>query len=169
MVIAHFGIAVSLAGMASESAFIKEKLIAANVGESNTVGPYTVKFVKIEPVAGPNWTAIEATLEARRGDGDPMILRPQARMFSNPVTPTNEAAISTVFDGQLYINIGEPTSDGRWQIRMWWKPYVTLIWFGGLLIALGGCLSLIGRARREKSAQARKLPEETAVFVEAKA
>ena len=156
MVIAHLGIAVALAGMASESAFIKEKLVAANVGESNTVGPYTVKFVKIEPVAGQNWTAIEATLEARRGDGPPVILRPQARMFSNPPTPTNEAAIGTMLDGQLYLVIGEPTPDGRWQLRMWWKPFVTLIWFGGILVAFGGFLSLIGRARRERGAQARR-------------
>jgi cytochrome c-type biogenesis protein CcmF len=156
MVIAHFGIAVSLAGMASESGFIKEKLVAANIGETNTVGPYTVKFLKIEPVAGQNWTAIEATLEARRGDGEPMILRPQSRMFSNPVTPTNEAAIGTVLDGQLYLNIGEPTPDGRWQLRMWWKPYVTLIWLGGILVAFGGFLSLIGRARREMGAKARR-------------
>ena len=156
MVIAHLGIAVALAGMASESAFIKEKLVAANVGESNTVGPYTVKFVKVEPVAGQNWTAIEATLEARRGDGPPVILRPQARMFSNPPTPTNEAAIGTMLDGQLYLVIGEPTPDGRWQLRMWWKPFVTLIWFGGILVAFGGFLSLIGRARRERGAQARR-------------
>ena len=159
MVVAHFGIAVALAGMASEAAFIKEKLVAANIGESNTVGPYTVKFTKIEPVAGPNWTAIEATLEARRGDGEPIILRPQARMFSNPVTPTNEAAIGTMLDGQLYLVIGEPTSDGRWQLRMWWKPYVTFIWLGGMLVAFGGLLSLIGRTRREMGTQARKAPE----------
>jgi cytochrome c-type biogenesis protein CcmF len=160
MVIAHFGIAVSLVGMASEAGFIKEKLVAANIGESNTVGPYTVKFTKIEPIAGPNWTAIEATLEARRGDGEPIILRPQARMFSNPVTPTNEAAIGTMLDGQLYLVIGEPTADGRWQLRMWWKPYVTFIWLGGILVGFGGLLSLIGRARRERGAQARKNAEE---------
>ena len=64
---------------------------------------------------------------------------------------------------------GEPTSDGRWQIRMWWKPFVTLIWLGGILVAFGGFLSLIGRARREKGAQARKLPEESPVFAEAMA
>ena len=156
MVIAHFGIAVALVGMASESGFIKEKLVAANIGESNTVGPYTVKFVKVEPIAGQNWTAMEATLEARRGDGAPIILRPQSRMFSTPPTPTNEAAIGTMLDGQLYLVIGEPTPDGRWQLRMWWKPYVTFIWFGGILVAFGGFLSLIGRARREMGSKARK-------------
>ena len=33
----------------------------------------------------------------------------------------------------------------RWQLRLWWKPFVTFIWYGGVMIALGGLLSLIGR------------------------
>ena len=46
---------------------------------------------------------------------------------------------------------------------MWWKPYVTFIWFGGILVAFGGFLSLIGRARRERGAQVRKSREEPVV------
>src|SRR3546814_15547849 len=38
MVIAHLGIAVSLAGMASDAAFTKEPLVAARVGEPPRVG-----------------------------------------------------------------------------------------------------------------------------------
>jgi len=150
MVIAHLGVAVSLAGMASETGFIKEVLIASNVGESHRVGPYEVKFAGLEPVAGPNWTALEATLEARRGTGEPLILKPQSRMFSNPPTETNEAAIRTVFDGQLYLVLGKQEPSGRWQLRMWWKPFVTLIWLGGAMIAFGGFLALIGRFRRDR-------------------
>ncbi len=157
MVIAHFGIAVSLAGMASESAFTKETLVAAHPGQAARVGPWTVRFEGVTPVAGPNWTAIEARLTARRGDGDPVLLEPQARMFSSPPTPTSEAAIATFWNGQLYTVIGEEDEQGRWQLRLWWKPAVTLIWFGGILVALGGLLALIGRLRRE-----RKLPCEEA-------
>ncbi len=150
MVIAHLGVAVSLAGMASETGFIKEVLIASNVGESHRVGPYDVKFAGLEPVAGPNWTALEATLEARRGNGEPLILKPQSRMFANPPTETNEAAIRTVLDGQLYLVLGKQEPSGRWQLRMWWKPFVTLIWLGGAMIAFGGFLALIGRFRRDR-------------------
>ena len=32
---------------------------------------------------------------------------------------------------------------------LWWKPFVTLIWLGGVLIAIGGALSLLGRMKRE--------------------
>jgi cytochrome c-type biogenesis protein CcmF len=153
MVISHLGIAVALAGMACESAFTRETLVAARPGQAVRVGPYTVRFDGVDPVAGPNWTAIEARLTAWRGENATRFeLRPQARMFSTPPTPTSEAAIQTVLDGQLYIAIGEEDQQGRWQLRLWWKPFVTLIWLGGALVALGGLLSLVGRLRRERKA-----------------
>jgi cytochrome c-type biogenesis protein CcmF len=149
MVIAHLGIAVSLAGMASDSAFTKETLVAVRAGEPARVGPYTVTLDGISPVIGENWSALEARLTAKRGDSA-RILRPQLRFFANPPTSTNESAILTVLDGQLYTVLGQPDGQGRWQLRLWWKPFVTLIWFGGVLIALGGALSLLGRVRRER-------------------
>jgi cytochrome c-type biogenesis protein CcmF len=150
MVTSHFGIAVALAGMASESAFTKETLVAARVGDRMSVGPYSLRFDSVDPLAGPNWTAVEARLTVRRGTGAPFVLRPQARMFSTPPTETSEAAIATRLDGQLYTVIGKPDGGGRWQLRLWWKPFVSLIWLGGALIALGGLLALVGRVRRER-------------------
>ena len=147
MVIAHLGIAVSLAGMASDSAFTTERLVAARVGEPIAVGPYRVTLNGIKPIVGENWSALEARLSIARGD-DLAVLRPQQRFFADPATTTNESAILTVWDGQLYTVLGQPNGDGRWQVRLWWKPFVTLIWFGGALVALGGALSLLGRWRR---------------------
>jgi cytochrome c-type biogenesis protein CcmF len=57
-----------------------------------------------------------------------------------------------MLDGQLYTVLGQGDEQGRWQLRLWWKPFVTFIWFGGGLIALGGLLALIGRVRRERRA-----------------
>ena len=153
MVIAHLGIAVSLAGMASDSAFTQETLVAARIGEPQTVGPYTVTLAGIHPVIGPNWSALEARLVAQRGDGTPFELNPQSRFFANPVTVTSESAIATELDGQLYTVLGQSDDQGRWQLRLWWKPFVTLIWAGGAMIAIGGALSLLGRLRRERRAR----------------
>jgi cytochrome c-type biogenesis protein CcmF len=147
MVIAHLGIAVSIIGMASDSAFTSEKLAAATPGETLEVGPWLVQFRSVTPVAGPNWTAIEAELRASRGGGV-KLLKPQTRFFTDPPTDTNEAAIATTLGGQLYTVIGRPDEQGRWQLRLWWKPMVTLIWLGGAMIALGGLLALLGRAWR---------------------
>ncbi len=154
MVLAHLGIAVSLAGMASDSAFTKETLVAVRAGEAARVGPYSVTLDGISPVIGENWSALEAQLTATRGD-DSTRLHPQLRFFANPPTSTNESAILTALDGQLYTVLGQPDGQGRWQLRLWWKPFVTLIWFGGVLIALGGALSLVGRLRRERRSAVR--------------
>ena len=54
----------------------------------------------------------------------------------------------TRWNGQLYAVLGKQNPDGRWQIRLWWKPFVTYIWFGAIIIAFGGFLSLLGRAWR---------------------
>src|SRR4051812_10065852 len=154
MVISHLGIAVSLAGMASNAAFTREILVAARPGESVRVGPYSVRFLGVDPVVGPNWTAVEATLIASRGGGS-FTLKPEARAFSAPPTETSEAAIATRLDGQLYTVIGKPDAQGRWQLRLWWKPFVTLIWAGGAMVAIGGFLALVGRVRRERRTRLR--------------
>jgi len=154
MVIAHLGVAVSLAGMASNGAFTRERLVALRPGESTSVGPYVIRFDGVAPIAGKNWTAIEGGLTATRGSGASFMLKPQARAFSAPPTETSEASIATRIDGQLYTVLGRSDGHGRWQLRLWWKPFVTLIWFGGFLVALGGFLSLIGRLRRDRPAKA---------------
>ena len=169
MVVAHLGVAVALAGMATESAFIKERLAAVSPGDKVTVGDWQVTFAEVRPVVGPNWTAVEGVLRAERG-GSTDIMRPQARAFSQPPTETNEAALLTKWNGQLYAVLGqqvEDSADGkpRWQLRLWWKPLVWWIWAGGGLIALGGLLALIGRIQPLRLAkgwlaarEARKFP-----------
>ena len=145
MVLAHFGIAVALAGMAGDSAFTTEKLVAARVGEKVEIGPWSLRFEKVEPIAGPNWTALQGTLKASYAGAAPIKLEPQARAFWSPPQQTNESALATRWNGQLYAVLGEQAEDGRWQLRLWWKPFVTLIWLGGMLVALGGLLALLGR------------------------
>jgi len=147
MAVAHLGAAIAVAGMAADTAFTTEKLTAAKPGETIEVGPWTVEFAGVTPAVGANWTAVEAELRATRGSGV-HVLKPQSRFFTDPPTETNEAAIDTLLNGQLYTVVGKSDAEGRWQLRLWWKPLVTLIWLGGALIGLGGFLALAGHARR---------------------
>ena len=149
MVAAHAGIAVALAGMAMNAAFTSERLAVVKPGDELSVGPWTVMLKDVSPAAGKNWTALEAELRATRGEGV-RVLRPQTRYFSDPPTETNESAIETFWNGQLYTVIGKPDPSGGWQVRLWWKPFVTLIWAGGSLIAIGGAIALLGRIRMRR-------------------
>ncbi|MBY8334875.1 heme lyase CcmF/NrfE family subunit [Qipengyuania pacifica] len=145
MVVAHFGIAVALLGMSSESAFTQERLAALEEGGRTSVGPWSIELQGVEPIAGPNWTAMQARIAARYDGGKASVLTPQARNFWAPPQQTTESALLTRWNGQLYAVVGDRTPDGRWQLRLWWKPFVPLIWYGGLLVGLGGVLALIGR------------------------
>jgi cytochrome c-type biogenesis protein CcmF len=149
MVVAHFGVAVALFGMGADSAFSIEKLMAARVGDTAEVGPWRVTLESVDPVAGPNWTALEARLSASYRNGTASEIKPQARSFWAPPQQTSESALLTRWNGQLYTVIGGEAEGDRWQLRLWWKPFVTWIWYGGALIALGGLLALIGRLRTD--------------------
>ena len=167
MVLGHLGVAIALFGMAADSAFTTEKLVAARVGETAAVGPWSVTLEAVDPVAGPNWTALEARLAARYAGGSPHTLAPQARSFWTPPQETSESALLTRWNGQLYAVIGGEAEGGRWQIRLWWKPFVTWIWYGGMVIAFGGLLALIGRVsgdvrRRSVRSKAARRREEAA-------
>jgi cytochrome c-type biogenesis protein CcmF len=147
MVVAHFGVAVALAGMASNEAFTRETLTLATQGQTARVGPWTVQLVDVVPTAGRNFSANEAELIATRGSG-PITLKPQTRYFTSPPAETNEAAIATFWNGQLYTVVGKQDPSGGWQLRLWWKPFITLIWLGGALVGLGGLLAMFGRLGR---------------------
>ena len=149
MVIAHLGVAVSVAGMASDSAFTQELLITMQPGQEAQIGPYTLTLNNVTEQPGPNWSALDAEMQVQRGTGAPFIMHPQSRSFSDPPMETNESAIQTSWNGQLYVVISIPTDNSGLPVRLWWKPFVTFIWLGGILIALGGILSLIGRIRRD--------------------
>ncbi|QWC57726.1 heme lyase CcmF/NrfE family subunit [Erythrobacter sp. 3-20A1M] len=168
MVVAHFGIAVAVLGMASESGFSSERLVALTPGTDTTIAGWTVRLDGVDPVAGPNWTALEGRMTAQRADGAVHPLRPQARSFTDPVQSTTESALLTAWDGQLYAVLGNAAGEGRWQVRLWWKPFVTLIWLGGLLVALGGLLSIGGHlvVRRRQSAFRTRLAQRRADVAE---
>jgi cytochrome c-type biogenesis protein CcmF len=158
MVIAHLGLAVSVLGMAAESGFSKETLTTMAPGESAKVAGWQVVLEDVNPVAGDNWVAVEGKMAALK-DGNRFVLRPQSRLFFRPAQQTSEAALLTRWNGQLYAVIAQPTdsNDGRWQVRLWWKPFVNFIWLGGMLVALGGLIALLGRMfRRAKKPPANK-------------
>jgi cytochrome c-type biogenesis protein CcmF len=61
---------------------------------------------------------------------------------------TTEAALLRRGVSQLYISLGETTPDDAIVVRIYHKPMVLLIWFGPVLMAFGGLLSLSDRRLR---------------------
>jgi cytochrome c-type biogenesis protein CcmF len=134
--------------MASESAFSIETLAALSPGETRQVGPYALTLDRIDPVAGPNWTALQATVSARYAGGGRHAHAAGPRLCQS-AGHAHRIRAENALERPALCGAGEEAQDGRWQMRFWWKPFVPLIWLGGLLVGLGGFLALIGRVARD--------------------
>ncbi len=89
------------------------------------------------------------------------MLNPQKRIyFAQSQMPMTEASIRSSLIGDVYVSLGEPVgNNGAWTLRVYYKPFVTWIWGGCVLMALGGFVAMSDRryrvlARREEIAQA---------------
>ncbi len=147
MTLAHFGMAISVAGI-SASAFEVEHLAVVPIGGEFALAGYTMHFVKVENVQGPNYIANDATIEVRR-DGDLVAtVHPERRYFALQNQTTSVTAIRTSPVADLYVALGEPADGGGWTIRAYWKPLISWIWGGALVMAFGGVVSLSDRRWR---------------------
>jgi cytochrome c-type biogenesis protein CcmF len=161
--LAHFGLGVTVIGIVTASAWQVELVTTMQPGSSLPIGSYSIGFDGIENRAGENFVAETGRFTVTAADGSTRQFRPERRMYPASGTPTTEAAIETYGFSQLYLQLGEVAPDGSHVVRAWYKPYVTLIWLGTLIMAAAGVLSLSDRRLRvgaPRPAAARAAPAE---------
>jgi cytochrome c-type biogenesis protein CcmF len=144
----HFGIGVTVIGIVAASAWGSEVVTAMSPGETATVAEHQVTFAGTEHVEGPNFISDTGRFQIRSPGGSITEAHGERRVYRASGIPTTEAAIITYGFSQLYLQLGEPQDDGRSVVRMWYKPYITLIWLGCVLMAGAGFLSLSYRRLR---------------------
>jgi len=75
-------------------------------------------------------------------------MTPSKRNFTTRSASTTEAALLSRGPSQLYVSLGDAAANGGIAVRIYHKPMVLLIWFGPVLMAFGGLLSLTDRRLR---------------------
>ncbi len=144
---AHAGIGLTLFGLAATGWGV-ERVITARVGEPIAVGPYEVSIRSLEPRLGSNYQELVAHTSISEGGAVLAEIDPSRRSFTTRSMVRTEAGIATIGMGQVYMNLADVRADGTLDLRLYWKPYVALIWIGALIMALGGFLSLSDRRLR---------------------
>jgi cytochrome c-type biogenesis protein CcmF len=161
MQFAHLGIAVFIIGVTLVKGFEVERDVKMNVGDTVAVGSYVFKFEGTREVVGANYSGARGSVEVTK-NGKPFDrLFPEKRIYNVQQMPMTEAAIDTGIFGDVYVSLGEPVGGGAWVVRVYSKPFVTWIWGGCVLMAIGGLFALADRryrllARRDEAALAGK-------------
>ena len=153
---AHAGIGVTVIGLVSVTTLETERIVLMQPTDVVEAGGYTLRFKDITPFRGPNFTEDQANFDLTGPDGRRLgEVMAAKRLYPARGMPTTEAGIRTFGFSQLYVSIGELTANGL-VVHVWWKPQVTLIWLGSLVMMFGGILSLCDRRLRVGAPTRRK-------------
>jgi cytochrome c-type biogenesis protein CcmF len=147
MTVAHFGLAVSIAGF-SASAFDREAINALPFGGSLDVAGYHLTLETVERLPGPNYIADRASIRVTHDGALVKVMHPERRFFTLQQQTTAETSIRTNLLSDLYVAMGDTDAKGVWTIRAYWKPLVAFIWIGCVIMAVGGAVSLSDRRWR---------------------
>jgi cytochrome c-type biogenesis protein CcmF len=148
MLLAHFGVAVFVAGVTLVKGYDSERDVRMEPGDIVELGGYTFRLDGVRDVQGPNYVAARAQIQVNRNGRPVTTLYPEKRIYTVQNMPMTEAAIDPGFTRDLYVSLGDSVSATAWIVRVQHKPFIDWIWGGCLLMALGGALAASDRRYR---------------------
>jgi cytochrome c-type biogenesis protein CcmF len=155
MHVAHIGIAVCVIGITMVKGYEAEKDVRMVIGDTVSVGGYTFRMTGIDTKRGPNYNAVVGQVELIKNGQLLKTMHPEKRTYFSSQMPMTEAAIDSGLTRDVYVSLGEQLEGGdspAWAMRVYYKPFITWIWAGCLLMALGGAIAALDRRYRRKVA-----------------
>ena len=149
--VAHIGVSVFAIGAVSENYFNEEVIESVKPGEKISIGKNYLIFDGITQKMGPNYISEIGKLTLLNINGEFITqMFPEKRLFPIERQSTTEVAIHRKISGDLYAVLGDGDSSKGYTLRIYYKPLVSLIWMGALLMAVGGIFSLIANYKKRK-------------------
>ncbi len=145
--IAHFGVALFIVGV-SMTAYDEEKVASMTINDSISLHGYRVTLTDFRNNSEANYREAITKFDVSTGGVKVAVLEPSKRTYIMSRSPTSQTARYTIGFSQIYVALGDSDNFGATSVRIYWKPFVLLIWLGPAAMALGGLLSLLDRRLR---------------------
>ena len=146
MLLAHIGLVVTMLGIVFSTHLSVERDVRMMPGDTAIVGPYHFYFDSVTSVTGSNFKAQQGTFKVFKKKQEAVkSLQAQHRIFNVSQMPMATPAIYPSFFYDLYIAMSGEFNDGSWALRLYYKPFIRWIWFGGLMMACGAVLGIIAK------------------------
>ena len=148
MTLAHLGVAMTVFGIAMSQNFSIEKDVRMREGDSVQILDYQFTFKGLKITDGANYQGGTADIAITKNGKPEATLHAEKRFYNVSKMGMTEAAIDWGFSRDLYAALGEQLEDGSWGLRLYYKPFIRWIWFGGLFMVIGGLLCMLDKRYR---------------------
>ena len=146
IVLAHAGLGVSTVGIACVTALESSAVLTLQPGQGADFAGRRIVLTGADVVQGPNYRAERITV-SMTGPGVNRDISSERRFYPVAGTQTTEAGIDLGLTGAYYVSVGERRGDAI-VVRVWSHPFVGWIWWGAMIMAAGGAVSLLDRRLR---------------------
>jgi cytochrome c-type biogenesis protein CcmF len=153
MHLAHLGIAVITVGITMVKTYEVERDVRMGLNDTVTIENYSFELVGVSDVDGPNYKALRGDIKVTKDGKYLEMLYPEKRKYFSSAMPMTEAGIDSGLFRDLYVSLGEPIEGERmqWSVRVFYKPFVSWLWYGAILMVLGGLLAVSDRRYRKSA------------------
>ncbi len=153
MHLAHLGIAVITVGITMVKSYEVERDVRMGLNDTVTIENYSFELTGVSDVDGPNYKALRGDVKVTKDGKYLEMLYPEKRKYFSSAMPMTEAGIDSGFFRDLYVSLGEPIEGERlqWSVRVFYKPFISWLWYGAILMVLGGLLAVSDRRYRKSA------------------
>jgi len=153
----HAGVVVLLVGIALNVTFKLETKGTLAIGQSATVGGYTVTLQSLLPEQEGSHFAVVGTFGVRDAEGNDLgTIRAEQAFFENDQQVTEVGMRSTLAADLYVVMNGYDTNQGIANVDMFLEPGVFWLWLGMAIVMAGG---VIAAWPRRANMQVREIPE----------
>jgi len=143
--VSHFGFSLLILSILFNSILSSEIITNIKIGERYDYNKGEIFFKKIEERNESNFNSIIASFEIKDKNGKTIELKPEIRIYNQPIIITSEADIRTTLLEDKFLVMNLVKGNEYFNIRYQIKPFMVWIWVSVLLLSLGGLMSLFKR------------------------
>jgi cytochrome c-type biogenesis protein CcmF len=143
--VAHLGFSLLMLSILFNNILSSEIITNIKVGEKYSYNKGVIFFKKIEERREDNFNSIIAYFEIKNENGKTIELKPEIRVYNQPVIITSEADIKITLLEDKFLVMNLVKGNEYFNIRYQVKPFMVWIWVSVLLLSLGGLMSLFKR------------------------
>ena len=140
--VSHFGFSLLILSILFNSILSSEIITNIKIGERYDYNKGEIFFKKVEERKESNFNSIIASFEIKDKNGKTIELKPEIRIYNQPIIITSEADIRTTLLEDKFLVMNLVKGNEYFNIRYQIKPFMVWIWVSVLLLSLGGLMSL---------------------------